>query len=172
MNKRVRYFRFIRSALVLSFCAGLSAATLITACGRRGDPVPLVPPDVSSENTGPAKEGVIGEVPVGSAGEAEEAVPEAAGTVLPDPPGGLIAVFSQPVVILSWDEVTEQGIRFYRVYRASEDVYSVVGRTISTAFTDTNVKPGVKYRYRVSAVGQGEGLTSQEVTIETPGEWD
>jgi hypothetical protein len=104
--------------------------------------------------------------------EVYEAVPEDSGIVPPNPPQGLVAVFSQPVIILSWDEVPGREVRFYKVYRASEKGYTFVGRTVSTAFTDMEVKPGTTYRYRVSAVGKTEGPMSGEAGIETPVPWE
>jgi hypothetical protein len=166
------HVRYIRFALFLILVASVSVATLITACGRRGDPVPLVPRDISTETVGKEKERSDGEVSVGSEKEVYEAAPKAFGIVPPDPPQGLVAVFSQPVIILSWDEMPGQNIRFYKVYRASEKGYTFVGRTISTAFTDMKVKSGTTYRYRVSAVGNTEGPMSGEVGIETPALWE
>jgi len=126
-----------------------SLFTLITACGRRGDPVALMPPkemEIQKDKKNVKTDAVNLSIP---------------------PPGGLRGVYTQKSVILTWDEVTGQDIKFYRVYRSTGGEYKLIGETPTTAFTDREVKPEVKYFYRITAVGDSEGLPSEKLEIVT-----
>jgi hypothetical protein len=125
---------------------------LITACGRRGDPVAIVP----SNDTGIEK-------------KYKNDKPEirVTKTIPPQSPTGLRAVYTQKSIILTWDEVTGQDVRLYRIYRSTGGDYILVGETVTTAFTDRNVEPKIKYLYRITALGDSESLPSEELEIIT-----
>jgi hypothetical protein len=121
----------------------------MTACGRRGDPVAIMPPE---------------EIEIQK--DKKDVKADAYSLSIPSPEG-LRGVYTQKSVILTWDEVTGQDIKFYRVYRSTGGDYKLIGETATTAFTDREVKPEVKYLYRVTAVGDSESLPSKELEIVT-----
>ena len=86
---------------------------------------------------------------------------------LPDVPTGLIAVYTQKSIVLTWDEVQTQEIKFYRVYRSEGKDFFIIGETVTPAFTDKDVKPSKKYYYRVTAVGKTESHPSKGIEILT-----
>lgn len=133
-----------------------------TACGRRGDPVPIVPPEenIVKEDADAAKER---ELP----SEKEEGTEQQSGKLRPDPPAGLMVLYTQKAVVLTWDEVEGQDVRVYKVYRSTGDGYVLIGDTAVPAFTDHDVKPDTKYYYKVTAVGALESGQSKEIVIAT-----
>ena len=90
-------------------------------------------------------------------------------TKMPDAPGGLMVFYTQKEVILTWDEVRDQDVERYKVYRSSGDgdEYVFVGDAAAPAFTDREVKPDTKYYYRVTSVGVLESQPSKEIVIVT-----
>ena len=64
----------------------------------------------------------------------------------PKPPAGLLAVYTQKSIILTWKEVPGQEIKFYRIYRSeSSKDFSAIGETVTPVFTDKNIVPSKKY---------------------------
>lgn len=92
---------------------------------------------------------------------------QGSGTTMPDVPGGLMLLYTQKAVVLTWDEVKGQDVRRYKVYRSSGDGYLFLGDTATPAFTDREVNPDTKYHYKVTAVGILESLPSKEIVIIT-----
>jgi len=144
------------------FCLLLTAycLSLVSACGRRGDPVPVVPP----------ADGAVGNKDVRI--KTEDALKGQGKDVMdavqtrPPAPTGLRGLYTQTSIILTWNEVPGQNIR-YRIYRSAGDGYVPAGETVTPAFTDKNVEPDRKYHYRISAVGAAEGPPSEEIIIVT-----
>lgn len=85
----------------------------------------------------------------------------------PKAPTGLIAVYTQKSIVLTWDEVRGQEIKFYRMYRSEGKDFHAIGKTVTFAFTDKNIEPSKKYYYRVTAVGKIEGPPSKEIEVLT-----
>jgi hypothetical protein len=140
------------------------------ACGRRGDPVMITPLEKK-----PAKE----EINYDNRSEQElnnnsikrdSTEPEIMEVIQPDAPTGLTGLFTQKSVILTWNEVSGQGVRLYRVYRSTGGEYVNVGTTVTPAFTDSNIKKNKRYYYRVTAVGKSESPPSKEIEIFTGAE--
>ena len=150
--------RLVSSLLIISFC--FLFVFSFTSCGRRGDPVPIVPynENVIQKDADEAKEQVPVEKGTGVQGS---------GTTMPDVPVGLMVLYTQKAVVLTWDEVKGQDVMRYKVYRSSGDGYIFVGDTAAPAFTDQDVKPNTKYYYKVTAVGVLESQLSKEIVIVT-----
>jgi hypothetical protein len=87
--------------------------------------------------------------------------------VSPVAPEGVIAVFTQKSIVITWDEVKERNVRYYRIYRSENGDFYPVGESVTPAFTDRTAMPSKKYSYRVTAVADEEGPPSQEIQIET-----
>ena len=100
---------------------------------------------------------------------------------LPDPPSNLVASRTNNSVTLVWDDPGDSTIEGYRVLRRYRDFsygdglgapeFAVVAETGSSAttYTDTTVRPGTRYVYRVrarSSVGLSEA--SRGADVETP----
>jgi hypothetical protein len=94
-------------------------------------------------------------------------VPQKTKTVMPAAPTGLIALYTQKSVVLTWDEATDQEIKFYRIYRSEGEHFSLIGKAVTPAFTDTNIESSKKYFYKISAFGDIEGPLSEETGIVT-----
>jgi hypothetical protein len=150
--------------LLTAYC--LLLTVFLSACGRRGDPVLVTPSDTREDE-------VKSEAPAikETGTEAREAMGEAeTGAVQPEPPTGLIALFTGKSVVITWDEIIGQGVRLYRVYRSEGNEFNVIGEAVTPAFADRNVKPNVKYMYSISSVGMSEGPRSETVEVVTEGE--
>ncbi len=149
----------------LLFVSCLLTLVSVASCGRRGDPVPILPHeerDIKIE----AKDSLgdksdAPEIWVNGNGTVAEAVEAAQ----PDAPTGLVGLFSQNGIVLAWNEVMEQGVKFYRIYRSSAGGYALVGTSITPSFIDGNIKEENKYYYKVSAVGKSEGPLSEEIIV-------
>ncbi len=127
----------------------------IAACGRRGDPIAIAPyKEVGKDSNTVLVKGIKPE-------------PTEVVTILPNVPTGLIAVYTQKSIVLTWDEIRGQEIKFYNVYRSEGKDFAVIGETVTSAFTDKNIEPSRKYYYRVTAVGEIEGPPSEEIEIVT-----
>lgn len=77
---------------------------------------------------------------------------------------------SQPRVILSWDVAGGGNYVFSVERRAGGSGYRSLAIVKDTSYTDTSVKPGLTYQYRVIALnGEDQsGTPSNEVTIAVP----
>jgi hypothetical protein len=154
----------VTASFTVTLCM-MVIVSLLASCGRRGDPVL---PSSYEEKTPPAGE-------MESAPPGDREIPPA-GTVRketekapspPEAPQGLTAVFTGKSVVLTWNELRNQGVKFYRIYRSSGSGYEAVAETVTTAYTDRNVKETVEYYYRVSAVGASEGPLSEPIKVST-----
>lgn len=97
----------------------------------------------------------------------KETVDQKSAVLMPDAPGGLMALYTQKAIVLVWDEVENQDVKLYKVYRSSGDGYVFIGETAASAFTDRKVKPDTKYYYKVTAVGVLESRLSKDIVIIT-----
>ncbi|MBI5741814.1 MAG: fibronectin type III domain-containing protein [Nitrospirae bacterium] len=80
---------------------------------------------------------------------------------------GLRGIYTENAIVITWDEIDRRDIA-YRVYRSTGEDFSLVGETVTPAFTDRDIKPKRKYKYRAAAVvGGSEGPASNEITIVT-----
>ncbi|MBI4847866.1 MAG: hypothetical protein HY808_04710 [Nitrospirae bacterium] len=82
-------------------------------------------------------------------------------------PTGLMGVYTQQGIVLTWDDMEGQDINLYRIYRSTGGDFTVAGETVTPAFTDKNVGPDKRYIYKVTAVGAAEGPPSKETIIST-----
>jgi fibronectin type 3 domain-containing protein len=145
----------------------------IVSCGRRGDPVAIIPYEVGVDSY--REVGVVKDSKA-STGVDVKPEQEKVEIISPEAPAGFVAVYTQKSIVLTWDEIHGQGIGFYRVYRSEgrkdilrpegEDFF-VIGETVTSAFTDKDVEPSKKYYYRVTAVGETEGPPSKEIEVVT-----
>ncbi len=152
------YFLFLTSYFLLLIS--------LTACGRKGDPIAIEPyPEKAVENDlskSNKNDNESNNILVEEETEAQELKVN-----MPDSPTGLIAIYTQQNIILIWDEIIGQDVRFYKIYRSTENGYILVGDTFTPTFTDKNVKSNTKYYYKVTAVGVSEGPSSKEIEIVT-----
>jgi len=130
---------------------------LLISCGRRGDPFLSSPPIKEPQ---PPKETVIRETRGTNEITHESNIPPA--------PNGLRGIYTGQSVILTWNEIVrEKGLTLYRIYRSEGKEYTLVGNSMTPAFTDNNVVGGRVYYYRVSAEWDAEGLLSESILIKT-----
>lgn len=139
----------------------------LMACGRRGDPVAVLPheKEIIKKDMEEVEEDQRNSERVVIHKEITET--EETELNVPDSPAGVAALYTQKSIILVWDEVDSRGVRLYRIYRSSGDDYRLVGDSMTPVFTDSDVKPGMRYFYRVTAVGGLESLPSNEINILT-----
>ncbi len=157
----------LRLFYLLLLISYFSLLISLTACGRRGDPVAVMPSEreiIKDDMDEGREDQRNSESPVMHKEIIETAEAE---LTVPDSPDGLAALYTQNGVILIWDEAESRGVRIYRIYRSSGDDYRLVGDSVSPVFTDRDVKHGMRYFYRVTAVGSLESLPSNEVNILT-----
>jgi len=160
-GKEKRLSIFFVAVIILSF---LLFIVFLTACGRRADPVIIVSYEkkpikkISYDNN--EKQGL-------NIKEKNHIQQEAMEVVQPEAPTGLKALFTQKSVILTWDEVSEQEVKLYRIYRSTGSKYVYIGTTVTPAFTDKNIKINERYHYRVTAVGSSESPPSKEIEVFT-----
>jgi predicted small lipoprotein YifL len=91
-------------------------------------------------------------------------------TAPPAAPKGVVTVYTGESIVITWDEIRSEGIRFYRIYRSEDKKdFTAVGQSVTPVFTDKNIKPSKKYFYRVTAVGETEteGPPSKDVAVTT-----
>jgi hypothetical protein len=147
------------NALLICAVAGLTVLAF-SGCGTRGDPRPPAEEHVRKSGDkateGTSRAGSTGEGAV--AGENE--VPE-----MPDAPEGVTALYTGSGIVVTWNEVT--GAVKYRIYRSAGDAFELVAETVTPAFTDIKVQNGMRYLYRVTAVGHEEGPASGEIMVIT-----
>jgi fibronectin type 3 domain-containing protein len=131
----------------------------LTSCGRRGDPVPI----------SPVNETIIKDAGREANAVEESNISESTDTEItqPDIPTGITALFTGKIVVITWDDISDQGIKLYRVYRSSGDEFILIGDTVAPAFTDVQIELNTEYHYRVTVVGQLESDTSEEIKIIT-----
>lgn len=93
---------------------------------------------------------------VTAAGETTAPVAVApADTTPPGAPTGLVAVPSSGAVRLAWNPSPEADVAAYAVYRAADSgelMRVATALTPATVYTDRDVRPGVTYRYAVTAI--------------------
>jgi len=154
-ERKQRRLCFI-NALIICAVAGLTVLAF-TGCGTRGDPRPPAEElvrksgDEAPEGTSRAGEGAVAR---------ENDVPG-----MPDAPEGVTALYTGSGIVVTWNEVT--GAVKYRIYRSAGDAFELVAETVTPAFTDIKVQNGMKYLYRVTAVGHEEGPASGEIMVIT-----
>ena len=166
-SEKIKENWMLRLFYLLLLISYFSLLISLTACGRRGDPVAVMPSEreIISDDMDEGKEDQRNS---GSPVMHEEIIETAeAELTVPDSPVGLAALYTQNGVILVWDEVVSRGVMLYRIYRSVGDDYRLVGDSVSPVFTDRDVKQGMRYYYRVTAVGGFESLPSKEVNILT-----
>lgn len=151
--------------LFLTFC--LSFSVMTTACGRKGDPFPIIPPEEPLLENVSGTAGGVRKDPLFSPSEPVESALEIINVVPMKPPSGLTSIFTGTAIILSWAEDTVQDIKYYKIYRSSGDGYTPIGKTDIPVFTDRNIQPDTEYRYRVSVAGESESPLSKEITVKT-----
>jgi hypothetical protein len=155
-NKEHRSRSFFICILLIVLCF-----LLFSGCGRRGDPVPIMP---GADSAAGNKD--VGEKKEDALKEQKKDEPDAAQAARPAAPTGLRGLYTQTSIILTWNEVSGQNIR-YRIYRSAGDRFVLAGETATPAFTDRNVEPDKNYHYRISAVSAAEGPPSEEIIIVT-----
>ncbi len=144
--------------LLAAYCLLLTAS-----CGRRGDPVLVKPRDEKADKKN-KDEGLKDGPKQGTSTEQKKS--EQLTVTTPDAPAGLIGLYTRTSIVLTWNEVAGQNIK-YRVYRSTGDGYIPAGETVTPAFTDRDVEPNKNYYYKVGAVGLKEGPLSAEIHIIT-----
>lgn len=164
-NKKTRRMSPVLFYLLLVSCFLLVICS--TACGRRGDPILIEPytEKVADRDLNEIKKnsGNSGNILPNEHDTDREEVKATA----PDSPTGLVGIYTEKSIVLTWDEMTGHNIKFYRIYRSADDDYIVVGDTVTPAFTDRNVDKNVKYYYKITAVGALESLPSNKIGIKT-----
>lgn len=133
--------------------------TFFPACGKRGALKMPAPYSPGAASDSPASAGPVEPLKTDQIRQ-------------PEAPSGLTAVYMQSGVVLVWNPPRSLGagghlIKAYRIYRSEGGDFKLIGESVTPAFTDRDVVPTVRYHYRVSAVGETEGLPSQEVVIIT-----
>ena len=153
---------FNLSSLLFSFL--FLMLIFIAGCGRKGDPIPIIPPQekAAEKSSGKIKANDTGSVPAVIKIESDGAK-----GAQPAPPTGLTAVYTESSIVITWDEVTGQGVKIYNLYRSSGGEYALIGKTGIPAFTDKNVERDKKYYYKVSTVAGSEGRLSKEIEVLT-----
>jgi predicted small lipoprotein YifL len=92
----------------------------------------------------------------------------------PSPPTNLVAVPSSGAVRLAWTASPAPSVALYAVYRAAgEEGFTRIGTTAgTTTFVDHDARPGVSYRYAVTAIDSAkspnESARSNEVRVTLP----
>ncbi len=137
----------------------------LSACGRRGDPVAIIPP--AHEVTG--NTAIADGNEEGAAVKKENAEREEITIIAPNAPEGLVALYTEKSIILTWDEIRGQEIRTYNIYRSqgTADNYELIGDARMPAFTDKEIERKTRYYYRITAVGPLESSPSTEINILT-----
>jgi len=127
---------------------------LLISCGRRGDPVPITPSRIEDQS-------------IKDISPSDRDIPEKSRVILPPPPTGLTGLYTEKAIILTWDEIKGKEIKGYNIYRSSGEGFKFIGKTITPAFTDSEIIEGKVYLYRVTAIAEEEGPPSKEIEIVT-----
>lgn len=169
-DKKISKCLNINFGMLLLACC-LLLAVFVTACGRKADPVWVPSYDKKTISEDKSKDSDANGENVKDTGEAavekETPVTQESETAQPEAPSGLAAVYTGKSVVLVWREIVGQGVTAYRVYRSFGDEFILAGETVSPAFTDREIKQGMIYRYRITAVGKSESILSEEILITT-----
>jgi fibronectin type 3 domain-containing protein len=96
-------------------------------------------------------------------------------TTPPSPPTGLVAIPAEGSVRLAWNPSPETDVALYAVYRAEGTgafLRIATTQSITTLYTDQDVRPGRTYRYAVTALDRArqanESARSNEVSVTVP----
>ncbi len=146
--------------------AGFMFLILLSACGLRADPVVPSPFEAKVIQEDAEKIGLI-VVPSRMAENEAGIEPVSNVQAQPDAPSGLVGVYTGTNIILTWDEVIGQGVRFYRVYRAEGGDYALAKEQMTPAYIDKSVEKNREYYYKITAIGKSEGQPSIEIKIVT-----
>ena len=86
----------------------------------------------------------------------------------PAAPVGLTALAGAASIELTWDRNTEPDLAGYYLYRAAADgAFARLGGLLETpASSDRDVKPGIRYRYAVSAVDRSGNESGRSGPVE------
>ncbi len=162
-SQKIKENRLSRSYYLLLLISYFLILTSLSACGRRGDPVAITPPAIEVAGNEAIAERESAAVKKEKAEKAEIIL------TAPDAPAGLVALYTEKSIILTWDEIRGQEIRSYNIYRSkgTADDYELIGDTGIPAFTDKKVERKTRYFYRVTAVGPLESSPSMEIYILT-----
>ncbi len=164
-SRRQNVFYFSRSMLMTFL--GFVIIVFLISCGRRGDPVFVYPVEDSIVEQGvedAAEKAAEQDLTEGSEDQAES---KSQIVSRPDAPKGLIAAYTGVTVVLTWEEIREQRVAKYRIYRMEGETYKVVGESATPAFTDISIEADRVYNYRISAVGISEGPLSEQISVYT-----
>lgn len=164
-NKKHKRLSPVLLYLLMGSCFLLFISS--TACGRRGDPV-LIEHYSDKADERDLDDNAKNAVESGDIRTKEhDADKEEIKATAPDSPTGLVGVYTLKSIVLTWNEMTGQNVRFYNVYRSSGDNFIFAGETVTPAFTDKNVDKNVQYYYKITAVGELESLPSNKIEINT-----
>ncbi|HPC85070.1 MAG TPA: hypothetical protein PK927_01200 [Smithellaceae bacterium] len=100
--------------------------------------------------------------------QSKQALAEATTKPRPKKPIGLKGISSRvKEAPLSWQANPEKDIQVYLIHRAAEDRdnFSGIGETATTLYTDTNLKDGATYRYRIQAKDADQLLSDFSDTV-------
>jgi hypothetical protein len=157
------YTAVIFMSLLFSLC--FMSVTLLISCGRRGDPVVVAPGNAIIAGDVEEKTGaVMPEQHNGSYEEADSAEPVLS---TPGQPTGLTALYTGESIILVWNDLADQDITSYKIYRSSGEGYILIGEVVTPAFTDRDCDKNRTCRYKVTAVRGEEGPASEEISVVT-----
>jgi hypothetical protein len=151
----------------LLFALCFMSFMLLISCGRRGDPVAVAPGDAIIAGDVDKKTGIVMPELHKSSQEADSAKPVHG---IPGQPTGVTALYTGESIILVWNDIADQDIRSYRVYRSSGEGYILIGEAVTPAFTDMDFDKNTILRYKVTAVGGEEGPASDEIEVVTKGQ--
>ncbi|MBI5055158.1 MAG: hypothetical protein HZB61_00885 [Nitrospirae bacterium] len=155
----MKYKRLSFSFHLLLLTSCFLLLTSLIACGRRGDPVPIEPQiEKAVEEKSDERQGEK---------TIQKTVQEPVTTKALSAPTGLMGVYTQQGIVLTWDDMERQDVKLYRIYRSTGGDFAVAGETVTPAFTDKNAGPDKRYIYKVTAVGAAEGPPSKEIKIST-----
>jgi fibronectin type 3 domain-containing protein len=99
---------------------------------------------------------VISQIPLIESAGSNEVCLEMRDFIPPGPPAGLTVLSGAPgELVVTWSPNQEPDLAVYRLYRSEEGSRPQRIAEISkpaTTYTDTTAKPGVSYRYTLTAV--------------------
>jgi len=88
----------------------------------------------------------------------------------PSAPRNVEVDASSGPVHLTWDEpLHADGVKGYKIYKKSGNIFVKIGETQSRSFLDINIRPNTTYEYYVTAVSvRGESRPGRVVEVTTP----